>query len=313
MRKEKQPSITADEQTMLSWARAVRSYDEIPEIYKSFFDALPSGKLNPFPYTVITPKFKGFIKPESEKLICIPGERIYVLERSKNKLVSTCYPLNDVCYVEIGTILLYSWITIAGTDIHGVLTSSTLKFNLVTDYLITPIVESIRCVTAIVTDANPCTETAQFDTLISSNFKFMNYAKRSIRPGEKVIQAILQPEIRSEVLKLFNVPFSRLVSTAHLTILTDTELIIIRDDEKQGWLKGARYGGVWRYIPLDKVTASSITAKENDLLVLSILLTENQHVDSLFQASKKAELDLLLEQLKEKAYRREISGANYPG
>jgi len=313
MRKEKLPSITADEQTRLSWARVVSSYDNVPEIYKSFFDALPPDKLNPFPYTVITPRFKGFIRPGSENLICNPGDVIYVLEKVGNKLTSIGYPLKDICYIEVGAILLYSWITIAGTDIHGVLTSSTLKFNLVTDYLITPIVESIRRVTAIATNANPCTETAHFDSLIRSNFKFMNYARRSLCPGEKVIQTILQPEIRLEVLKLFSVPLSRLVSTAHLTILTNSELIVIRDDEKQVWLKGARYGGIWRYIPLDKVTAVSITSKESELLVFSILLTKNQHVDSLFQASKQTELELLLEQVRSQDSRIAITGAHYPG
>ena len=313
MSKEKLPSITADEQTRLSWGRAARSYDDIPVIYKSFFDALPPDKLDSFPYTVITPKFKGFIKPESEKLISNLGDVIFVVERVGNKLTSICYPLKDICYIEVGAILLYSWITITGVDSNGILMSSTLKFNLVTDYLITPIVEGIRRVTATASDANPCTETAYFDSLIHLNFKFMNYARRSIRPGEKVIQTILQPEIRFEVLKLFSVPLSRLISTAHLTILTDSELIIIRDDEKQGWLKGARYGGIWRYIPLDKVTDVTLTGKENDLVVLSILLTQNQHVDSLFQASKKAELELLQKQLKSQAHRIAITDAHYPG
>jgi hypothetical protein len=174
-------------------------------------------------------------------------------------------------------------------------------------------IESIRCVTAATKQADTGVEKANFDPLIRANFKFMNYARRSIRPGEKVIQTILQPEIRLEVLRLFSVPLSRLVSTAHLTILTDSELIIIKDDEKQGWLKGARYGGIWRYIPLEKVTAVSLTNKENNLLVLSILITQNQHFDSLFQAPKKPELELLLEQLRSQTHRIVTTAAYYPG
>jgi hypothetical protein len=309
----KSTSITADEQTRLLWARAARSYDDVPEIYKSFFDSLPLDKRDPFPYTIITPKFKGFIRPESEKLICNPGDAVYVLEKVGNKLTSICYPLNDIYYIEVGAILLYSWVTITGVDINGALSSSTLKFNLVTDYLITPIVESIRCSTTAGTQANLDAETAHFDSLIHSNFKFMNYARRSVRPGEKVIQTILQPELRLEVFKLFSMPFSRLITTAHLTILTDSELIIIREDEKQGWLKGTRYGGIWYYIPLGKITAVSLTGKDHDLLVLSILLAENQNFDSLFQASKKSELELLLKQLESQAHETVTTGAIYPG
>lgn len=309
----KSTSITADEQTRLSWARPVRAFDDVPEAYRSFFETLPPSKRDPFPYTVITPKFKGFVRPESEKLICNLGDAIFVLEKVGNRLTSLCYPLKDICYIEFGAILLHSWITITGPDINGILTSSTLKFNLVTDYLIAPIVESIRCGTTTAIDTNPGTQTAHFDSLVRSNFKFMNYARRSIRPGEKVIQTLLQPEIRFEVLKLFSVPLSRLISTAHLTILTDSELIIIKDDEKQGWLKRARYGGIWRYIPLDKVIAASLTSKENDLLVLSILLTQNQHIESVFQALKKDELERFLEQIKSQAYPIAITDAVYPG
>ena len=139
----KSTPITADEQTRLSWARAIRSYDDVPAIYKSFFDALPPDERAQFPYTGITPKFKGFITLESEKLLCNTGNVIYVVEKVGHKLTSICYPLRDISYIEVGAILLYSWITITGTDTHGVLASSILKFNRVTDYLIAPIVESI--------------------------------------------------------------------------------------------------------------------------------------------------------------------------
>jgi len=295
---KKLPFIIADDQTRRSWARAVKSYDSVPENYKGFFDALPPGERNPFPYTVITPTFRGFIKPENEKLICNPGGRIYVLERIGNKLTSTCYPLEDIFYVEAGKILLYSWITIHGVDSNGVPTSSTIKSSLVTDYLITPVVESIRPATILAKDTDLGTEIAHFDCLGRLNFKFMSYAKKSIRSGEKVIQTILQPEIRAEVLKLFDKTFSRSISTAHLIILTDSELIIIRDDESQSWLKGSRHGGIWSYIPLNKVTSVSLTGKDNDLLVLSILLSEKQHLDSLFQVSMKGELERLVNRFK---------------
>jgi hypothetical protein len=295
--KEKLPVLTAAEQTRLSWARRVKSYDDLPELYKGFFDALPPHERNQFPYTVLTPTFKGFRKPENEKLICMPGERVCVLESIENKVLPVCYPLADINYVEAGAILLYAWITINGLDEQGQLASSTLKFSAVTDSLLAPYVESMRPRISEAREAYLWTETDHFDSLANTNFKFMSYAKKSIRPGEKVIQSLFQPEIRTELFKLYAVTISRSVSPAHLSILTDSELIIIRDDESQRWLQGVRNGGIWTYIPLSKVSSVSLSHKEQNLLVLSICLPENQHVDCLFQDSRKGKVERLLSQL----------------
>ena len=71
------PLLTASEQTKRSWAKEIESFDKVPQIYKGFFDAhLDDG--TPFPYTVITPTFNGFIRRENEKLICSQDNKIFI-------------------------------------------------------------------------------------------------------------------------------------------------------------------------------------------------------------------------------------------
>jgi hypothetical protein len=79
-----------------------------------------------------------------------------------------------------------------------------------------------------------------------------------------------------------------------MSILTDRELIIIREDERLG--ARARYGGIWDYIALNKILSLSLSGKGDNLIVLSIHLPEGEHLEVLFQASAKQEVDLLLEQ-----------------
>ena len=61
----------------------------------------------------------------------------------------------------------------------------------------------------------------------------MNYAKRSLLGGEKVIQAIFQPEIRARVFTVLGKSFYRMVSPAKAIIFTDGELIAIREEERR--------------------------------------------------------------------------------
>jgi len=290
----KPPLLTGYEQTKWSWARIVESYDQLPEAFKDFFKTFLDDT-SAFPYAVRTPRFEELTRRENEKLIFSLDNKVYVLERIKDKLSVTCYPLEDISTIEVGAILLDSWIKISGVASNGVLTSSTLRFNTVTDFLFTPILGKIRP-TSTPGDTDQSSERAKFDYLMPLNFKFMNYARHSLVPGEKVIHTVLQPEIRAKLLTLFGRSLSRTISTAHLSILTDRELIMIRDEKTGRWGDKTKYGGVWNYIPLDKITSISLTPEKGDLLVLSIHLPQNDHIDSLFSASNKQEVELFLSQ-----------------
>ena len=293
---EKLSRLTADELTRLSWAKAVESYDKVPEIYQDFIKTL-LGDTSEFPYAVLTPTFEGFIRRDNEKLIFSLDSKIYILEKARDKLSSTCYPFEAISYVEVGAILLNSWIKIRGVASNGILTSSTLKFNSVTDYLFTPILEKIRTATDT-GDTDQSSERAKFDYLVHLNFKFMNYARRSIVPGEKVLYTILQPEIRARIVRLFGMSLFRTISTSHLVILTDRQLIIIKDENPGRWGDDSRYGGIWNYIPLGKIASVSLAEKGDDLLTLSIHLPQNDQIDSLFSVSNKQEVELFLNRLK---------------
>ena len=84
-------------------------------------------------------------------------------------------------------------------------------------------------------------------------------------PGEKVVRALLQPEIREGVLTLLGRIYHRTISPTHMTILTDCELVTIREEQRPG---KDRYGGVWTYIPLKKIVALSLAGLTNMAMVM---------------------------------------------
>ncbi|MGW8249061.1 MAG: hypothetical protein ACWGO1_00335 [Anaerolineales bacterium] len=195
------PTLSASELTKSTWSKPIKSYDLVPQVYKDFFDVfLADG--NEFPYTVLTPSFERFIHKTTEMLICDGGSDIYVLKRTGNSYEVACYPLAGISYVEMKIMLLDSHIKINGVTKDGVSASSTIRFNTVTDYLFTPILEKIRLAAFDSRGTTQSLELEKFDYLLNLNFKFMNYAKHSLTAGEKLVQNVLQPEIREGVLTI---------------------------------------------------------------------------------------------------------------
>jgi hypothetical protein len=294
----KLPTRNTNLPTKTSWAELIKSLDDVPDVFKDFFEAtLTAGR--EFPYTILTPGREGFVSRMMEALICDFGNEIFVLERDGNTYDVKCFPLEGINWVQVRTILLDSSIKINGLTKQGILASSTLSFNSVTDYLFVPILGRMRR-TPVDSHASPqSSELEKFDPWLKVNFKFMNYAKHSMLAGDKVIHTILQPEIRETVFKFLGKTYARVLSPTLASILTDRELIMIRE-EKRGSGED-KYGGIWDYIPAEKIITLFLDEVDKDLLAFSIQLSEGTRLEYLFQASAKRELNLLQDRLKELA------------
>lgn len=294
---EEEKPLTAEVQTRLSWARPVESYAEVPEIYRDFLCTLPDEP-DTLPYAVLTPTFPGFARRETEKLICTRTGKIYILEKAKDKIIPIDYAFDEINYLEMAGVLLDGRLKISGVASNGCLTVSTLKFNTVTDYLFTPIVEKFRAAVDSPIEVDHDREIAKFYRLMHVSFKYMNYGRSSILPDERVAQFVFQPEIRSKVLSVLGRSVSKSVATSHMLILTDRELILIRDDEKAPRSReGMRYGGLRAYIPLGKIVSISLTARDTDLLSVSIRLPHEDRIDTIFAMSEREELIAFLKQI----------------
>jgi hypothetical protein len=287
--------LTGGEQSRLSWARVAASYDEVPAAYRAWLDPLVGGR-ETFPYIVLTPTYEGYLRRENERLITLVNGALHVVERVRDRLAPVSYRLDDIGCIEVGSILLRGWLTVRGASEQGVLTAITLRYNTVTERLFAPFLREFRAGSRPPASTNLDTERAKFDELLTRNYKFMNFSRSSILPGEEVLGYVLQPEIRGQLLRLFGRSLSRCVSPTHTVILTDRELIAISEESGSLWqsFSTVKYGGIWHYVPLKRISDASITMRDDGLLRLSIHLLHDDRLEMLFSSSSGSDLDALV-------------------
>ena len=286
------PLMTAGEQTKLSWARRIETLDDVPGHFRNTVAALET-ETGTLPYLVLTPSYAAFIVHTTEKLVCgLDDEvRIYELIGDEVRLTAFCYA--DVSAVEVGCVLLKSWLTITGRNTCGVETRITIKFNTVTDYLFLPIIGRLRRANSVADPEQYEAEQAKFNHLAHDFYKFMNVAKKSILPGEEVIGAVMQAELRTPVVTLFGHAYTRLRAPAHILVRTDRELIVAVEEKQEAWSGSHKYGSIRTYIPLAKTAAVDLVAAA-PYVRMNIHLEGGEQIDLEFAADQEPDLRRLV-------------------
>jgi len=281
--------LTGARQTMAAWSRVIESYDQIPAIYRGNFDEYFSSQV-PFPYILWTPSLEKFPRKTTEKLICDTEDALYIFEKNGNNVDDKCYPYVDVYGSELGIVLLDSWVTVHGKTRHGESAASKIEVNTTSLRYFASIQKKLRPSIDSADKAQLTLERDKFNSLSTINFKFMNYGMESLIAGETVLQILLQHEIREPLFTLFGKTFYKNLSPAHLTILTDHELILLQDVERNRDSKISQYGGVWQYIPLGCINDVNLSEVGKEHLTLSIHCQPGRTIEKLFDVSKRSEL-----------------------
>jgi hypothetical protein len=287
--------LTGWEQSRLSWARVAGFYDEVPAAYREWLTPLLRGR-EAFPYVVLTPTYEGYFRREAEKLVCMLDGTLHIVERARDRVIPTSYRLDDIITMEVGAILLRGWLTVRGLAVSGLASSTTIRFNTVTERLFAPFLTEFRTGARPPSAASLDAQRAKFEELLERDYKFMNYSRGSILPGEEVRCYVLQPEIREQLLRLFGRSLSRCISPTHIVILTDRELIVISEESASLWQSFGtiKYGGIWQYVPLERISAASIVTRHDRLLTLSIELPRGERLEMLFSPDHQPDLDALV-------------------
>ena len=286
------PLLTAGEQTKLSWARRIETLDDVPVSFRNTVAAL-LAETGALPDLILTPSYASFIAHTTEKLVCgLDDEvRIYELSGGEVRLTAFCYA--DVSAVEAGCVLLKSWLTITGKNTCGVESRITIKFNTVTDYLFLPIIGRLRRAGTAVNPQQYEAEQAKFNYLAHDFYKFMNVAKKSILPGEEVVGAVMQAELRAPVVTLFGHAYTRLQAPAHILVRTDRELIVAVEEKQETWSGSHKYGSIRTYIPLAKIAAVDLVPG-TPTTRLAIRLVGGEQIDLEFAAEQEPDLRRLV-------------------
>jgi hypothetical protein len=279
------PLLTAGEQTKLSWARRIETGEDAPPHFRQTIDALVA-ETGAIPYLVLTPSYTSFLVHTTEKLVCCMDDEVRVYEIISNEPRLTAFCYTDVSAVEVGCVLLKSWLTVTGRNTRGAETKITIKFNTVTDYLFLPIINKLRGAAPTVGTQRHEAEQAKFNYLAHDYYKFMNVAKKSILPGEEVVGSLMQAELRTPLVTLFGHAYTRLRTPAHILVRTDRELIVAIEEKQETWSGSHKYGSVRTYIPLAKVVAVTFDDDESQYTHLAIHLVGGEQIGLDFAAEQ---------------------------
>jgi hypothetical protein len=276
---------TGARQTMSSWSKIIEAPDAVPEVYRSSFSTV-LGQESTMPYTVFAPAIAGLRHRTTEKLLSEAHGTIYVWERVSNRVILAAYPTETISDLEMGEILLFSWITIGGVTQAGEVTATTIEFNTATSRHYAHFVNLLRPAPEQRAGLTLDMEQAKFNRLASEDFKFAGFACSSLVEGEQVRQIVWQPKIRKALTRLGKFTLYRTLSLPHVVILTDKELIVIQDDERTRENRGVRYGGKWRYAALKHIDAVALSAKGDDTVTLSLMLVPGgRQLETVFATS----------------------------
>jgi hypothetical protein len=283
-----QGTWTGARQTMAAWTKVIDSLGDVPPAYKGFFEG------RKFPFTLLAP---SLVKPKgktTEKLICDMDDAIHILEQKGGQVLAKSYPYRDIGMVEVGSILLGSWLTISGVSSTGAPDTSTIDFNTSSFRHYETFLKKLRPSPEEIGEGrSKKAEQDKFDYLSALNFKLMNYGRNSLVGGETVQQIILQAEVKKPVWAALGDLFQKLVTPPHLTVLTSHELILIEDIGRGRKAHESQYGGVWQYIPLQRIQSATWSETGDDCLTLSLNAAPHRTIRKIYSLSSKPELERL--------------------
>lgn len=250
------------------WPRIIDIYLEIPEVFRGFVQ--PS---HPFSYMIYIPEDKWGQKATNSKLILLDLNQLVILENDKGKVKKVMYLLQHINYLERGTILLYSWMSVNGI-VDGKCITTTILYNSVANDIFKPVIEMLRSMQGNNKMVKNDVPSNDLSYLGSHHYKFMNYAYHALLPGQNVIGHIFQDEVYRKHLFLF----FKILTPSHLCMLTNNELIIIRDESVDELVmqKPTRYGGIWNYIPLSKIKNTVTDINQDNMLSWQLVLEESE-------------------------------------
>jgi hypothetical protein len=170
----------------------------------------------------------------------------------------TVTPLADLLRLELGTILLFSWIEWSWASAQA-LEVHRVYFNTVGERLFWELMTAIRHTVSAQSDLPAQPGQSKDEAFAALPFKFANIVpNRLMLPDEPVQAVVFQPTIWRRRFGLFK----RRRGPATTVVLSPEHLILAQEDAPAA---GAAYGMIARYCPRSRLAAMTLEPAENDL------------------------------------------------
>ncbi len=170
----------------------------------------------------------------------------------------TVTPLADLLRLELGTILLFSWIewswaSAAALEVHRV------YFNTAGERLFWELLTALRRAVSAQSDLPVQAGQPKEDAFDALPYKFANIVpNRLMLPDEQVQAMVYQPTIWRRRFGIFK----RRRGPATTVVLSPQHLLVAQEDAP---VAGAAYGMIARYCPRSRLAGMTLERAENDL------------------------------------------------
>jgi hypothetical protein len=170
----------------------------------------------------------------------------------------TVTPLADLLQLELGTILLFSWIEWSWASAQA-LEVHRVYFNTVGERLFWGLMTAVRRTVSAQSDLPAQPGQSKDEAFAALPYKFANIVpNRLMLPDEPVQAMVFQPTIWQRRFGIFK----RRRGPATTVVLSPEHLILAQEDAPAA---GAAYGMITRYCPRSRLASLTLERAENDL------------------------------------------------
>jgi len=239
-----------------SWTKEINNFSSLPEKLQLEVNKILKMQDNNHPLTVNVPKNEKF--ESSESLLIIFDELIYVLENQEGYIETYKINYSDINFIELNIVLLNSYITLNDGNI-----SKKIYFNTSSEGFFHQLIGKIRSCKISISQNDSSFE--NIDYLQEIDIKLYNYSRYALKYHEEIIDTVYQNRHDESEFG------------SSITILTDNELVFIKEPNKEKQPMDSLYGGHWVYVSLDQIIDVSIENIKNESMFSLILHFKDDH------------------------------------
>jgi hypothetical protein len=252
---------TSSRETMRTWPRPITSTREIPQAFQSsgIFDS------EVFPYAVYIPENIVLINAQviktRQKIVSLLPDRIVFIAVTRGGLETVEHRLSEIELLRTENVLLSAVLSLRSPA--GV---SRVGYNGAGDLYFEPIIRAVRegfnrsswAASASEPGLERLAEMIQAKAGPDIGLKFVNFAARSLFPGQIVESAVFKDSagISGPDKGIF---FRRLKFTSPILLMsTRNEIISIEEPIKLRAKKTKEFGGISTFVPREKIAGVSV-------------------------------------------------------
>jgi len=238
------------------WTKEINDFSTLPESLQLEINKILETQENNHPLAIKVPAYEDH--ESLEILLIIFEDLVYILENDEEYIETYAIDYSDINFVELRIILLDSYIILNDGNI-----TKKIFFNTSSEGFFHQLIEKIRSNQN--SNENLQLNYENIDYLEEIDIKLYNYSKYALNFHNEIVDSVYQNETSESDFG------------SSITILTDNELIFIKEPNKDKQPMDSLYGGQWLYIPLNKIVDVFIENDKNESKFSLILHFKDGH------------------------------------